>query len=277
MKKIFLVLLVFFAGLAAGFFIFRSDTLDSRSSRLDAGDKKVADKGVLTRGSKDSLTRFTLSRNTGVGRNKDNSSETEKVKISDEPFNVVAINPKGVVATVNGKPVSIEDVVPPNVLHLRDTLPATAYRKYVNKAINEALLVEKAIEEGLMDDEEYARILMDTKKDLDEISSLSEEDKEWRAQRVAKTALIRKLFKNEGLVAEKVTRQEVEEYYAAKSASYNWLREREVARGTTPERIEIKVRQQIKRDLVGRRRREMRREQESYIESLREEADIYVN
>lgn len=191
-------------------------------------------------------------------------------------FPTVAADPEEVVATVNGRPVAIGNVIAPNVLQPGDTLPESAYKKYLDKAVDETLLMQQAEEEGLTDSQEYAEIVADTKKDLDEISSLSEEEKAWRVQRVAKMAAINELFMKEGLVAEKVTPQEVNQYYENNAGNYDWLREREAARGTSPERIERKVKQQIKRDLMAPRRKEIREKQKAYIESLREHADIKV-
>lgn len=305
MKKIlFIAGIVVVAGAIAMLFFFRAGTgpedhqagikgAGGSAAQVSPGKGGMTGAGALSaRGGKEKTSRFSAfnagkpekSSSSKASKAPDDSAAGTREGISPEGaetrtaavFPTVTANPEEVVATVNGRPVAIGDVIAPNVLQPGDSLPESAYKKYLDKAIDETLLMQQAQEEGLTDGKEYAEVVADMKKDLDEISSLSEEEKEWRVQRVAKMAAINELFMKEGLVAEKVTPQEVNQYYENNAGNYDWLREREAARGTSPERIERKIKQQIKRDLTAPRKKEIREKQKAYIQSLREDADIKI-
>lgn len=301
MKKILLIAGIVVVGAVAVFFLFRTGTgpedeeTGTKGTGGSAAQVSLGNGGMTGTGGTSAGSGKGKSSAFSAGKEKkgaspwaskasgDGAAGTQKGISSEEAetnsaavFPTVAAHPEEVVATVNGRPVAIGDVIAPNVLQPGDTLPESAYKKYLDKAIDETLLLQQAQEEGLTDSKEYAEVVADMKKDLDEISSLSEEEKAWRVQRVAKMAAINDLFMKEGLVAEKVTPQEVNQYYENNAGNYDWLREREAARGTSPERIERKVKQQIKQDLMAPRRKEAREKQKAYIQSLREYADIEI-
>jgi hypothetical protein len=71
-----------------------------------------------------------------------------------------------------------------------------------------------------------------------------------------------------------VTDAEVQQYYENNSVEYEWLRERESVRGTKPEMIEMREREQIRRDLQDPRQREAVDKQQVYLDVLREKANI---
>lgn len=188
----------------------------------------------------------------------------------------VATNPGAVAATVNGQPVRMTDVMPPEVLEAGARLPEGTYKAFVDQAVNASLLVQAAQEMGIADDEDMARISENMRRELAEVSdNESPEEIDWEVKHFTRTAVINELLKQKGLTAKMVGDDEVQEYYDGHSDEYDWLRKREAARGkTNPAQIERKVKEQIRQDLMLPRAQEARKKQKAYIETLREDADI---
>ncbi|NOX80385.1 MAG: hypothetical protein GXP57_04745 [Deltaproteobacteria bacterium] len=196
---------------------------------------------------------------------------------SQESFPRVATDTKKVVAMVNGQPVTMGDVIAPGVLQAGDSLPESTYRNFLKQAVDQSLLVGKAEELGIADSDDMAAIADSMRKDIEEMGlSSSDEEKEWEVNKFTKMAVIDELYRREGLVPKKVSRAEVNEYYDSHGDEYGWLREREAARGTSPDEIEKKVRRQIERDLEVPRIKEIREKREAYIQALHEDADIQM-
>ena len=188
----------------------------------------------------------------------------------------VATNPGAVAATVNGRPVRMTDVMPPGVLNAGARLPKGTYNAFVDQAVNASLLVQAAREVGIADDEDMARISENMRRELAEVSDdESPEEIDWEVKHFTRTAVINELLRQKGLTAKMVGADEVQEYYDGHSDEYDWLRQREAARGeTNPEQVERRVKEQIRQDLMLPRAREARKKQKAYIETLREGADI---
>lgn len=196
---------------------------------------------------------------------------------SQESFSRVATDTKKVVAMVNGQPVTMGDVIAPGVLQAGASLPESTYRNFLKQAVDQSLLVGKAEELGIADSDDMAAIADSMRKDIKEMGlSSSDEEKEWEVNRFTKMAVIDELYRREGLVPKKVSRAEVNEHYDNYGYEYGWLREREAAKGTSPDEIEQKVRRQIERDLEAPRIKEIRKKREAYIQTLHEDADIQM-
>ena len=188
----------------------------------------------------------------------------------------VATDPGAVAATVNGRPVRMTDVMPPGVLNAGARLPKGTYNAFVDQAVNASLLVQAAREMGIADDEDMARISENMRSELAEVSdNESPKEIDWEVKHFTRTAVINELLRQKGLTAKMVGDDEVQEYYDGHSDEYDWLRQREAARGeTNPEQVERRVKEQIRQDLMLPRAREARKKQKAYIETLREGADI---
>ncbi len=175
---------------------------------------------------------------------------------------------------VNDRPVTIDDVIPPGVLKPGDSMPEMAHRKFMALAEEQRLLVQEAQEKGLADTPEFLERVADMRKDLEEESNLSDEDKQWRLEHFTRTFLINKLYRQEGLIPERVSNKEVDLYYESQGYEYEWLRKKEALKGSSPEKIERRVRKEIKRDLEAPLKQEIGEKRKAYIESLRERSDI---
>ena len=176
---------------------------------------------------------------------------------------------------VNDTPVTIGNVVPPGVLKPGDEMPEDASLKFMNLAIEQQLLVQEAKARGLADAPEYQGIVEDMKNDLAEMQGLSEEQKQWRLEQFSKMALINELYRKEGLIPERVSREEVDQYYETYGGyEYDSLREREASKGTPQDKIEKMIKRQIKRDLEARLNKDLNERKSAYLDTLREQSDI---
>jgi hypothetical protein len=185
-------------------------------------------------------------------------------------------DPEEALAVVDGIVITLDDLMPPGTLAAGEIMPREAYDKFLNKAIDDALLVGKAAEMGMADTEDFRELVEDMRKDLQEMPDLNEDDIAWRLDRFSKMALISDLYLREGLVPERVTREEVEDYYLSHGHEYDWVRKREGIKGSDPDRIERKVKEEIKRDLALPRNQEIRERREAYLEELRLQSDIRI-
>ncbi len=202
------------------------------------------------------------------------TEKTVKDKTVKTP--TVHTTPKKTVALVNGDPVSISDVLPPGVLQAGDSLPEAAYNTYLQKAIDQRLLLQEVRELGLMDTPEYQEMVEDMKDDLSELPGLTDEQKQWRLEDYSRMAVIQELYQREGLSPERIKDEEVDTCYEAHNDEYEWLRKRENLKGSSPEKVERMVKMEIKRDLEAPRKKEVMEKRNAYLESLRERADIEI-
>jgi len=189
------------------------------------------------------------------------------------PFSVV-IPDEQPPSMVNGTPVTIKDVIPPGVLLPGDSLPEMAHRKFMALAEEQRLLVQAAQEQGLTDRPAFLAVVAEVRQDLEEDPRLSDEDKAWRLEYFKRTALINELYHREGLMPERISKEAVEAYYESHSGQYEWLRKEEALKGSSPEKIERKVKQAMKRDMEAPLKEEMREKRKAYIESLREKSGM---
>lgn len=188
----------------------------------------------------------------------------------------VRTSPKKTIALVNGNPVSISDVLPPGVLQPGDSLPEAAYHKYLQNAVDQSLMLQEAGELGLMDTPEYQEMVEDMKNDLAELPGLSDEQKQWRLEDYSRMAVVQELYQREGLTPERINNEEVDTYYEAHNDEYEWLRKRENLKGSGTEKIERRVKMEIRRDLEAPRKKEVMEKRDAYLKSLRERADIEI-
>jgi hypothetical protein len=189
------------------------------------------------------------------------------------PFSVV-IPDEQPPSMVNGTPVTVNDVIPPGVLLPGDSLPEMAHRKFMALAEEQKLLEQAAQEKGLDDTSAFSARVEDMRQDLEADPNLSDEDKQWRLEHFTRMVLIGELFRQEGLIPERISRETVDAYYESHSDDYEWLRKEEASKGSSPARIETKVKQAIKRDLEAPLREEMKEKRKAYIESLREKSGM---
>jgi hypothetical protein len=178
-------------------------------------------------------------------------------------------------AMVNGQPVAITDIMPPGSFDPGDMIQEESYKALIDKAIDQALLVQKAEELGGEDSDSFAVIsdyLREQYKEMD--LGGSPEENEWIIRNLTSAAVVNDLYQQEGLIPERVSDEEIQQYYDNNSVEYEWLRKRESARGSTPEMVERRVKEQIRRDLEEPNMREAAEKQKEYVELLRERADI---
>jgi len=187
---------------------------------------------------------------------------------------VSLVKPEERSTRVNDTPVSVYDVIPPGTLKPGDELPEGAHRKFMDLAEDERLLVQEAQERGLADTPEYQAMVEDMREDLTEMSALSDEQRQWRLEHFSTMALINELYRQEGLMPQRVSGEEADRYYETRSDDYEWVRERETLKGTSPDKIERRVRQEMRRDRAVRLNKGLRERRRAYLESLRERADI---
>jgi len=94
-------------------------------------------------------------------------------------------------------------------------------------------------------------------------------------EQFSKMALINELYRKEGLIPERVSREEVDQYYETYGGyEYDSLREREASKGTPQDKIEKMIKRQIKRDLEARLNKDLNERKSAYLDTLREQSDI---
>jgi hypothetical protein len=89
-------------------------------------------------------------------------------------------------------------------------------------------------------------------------------------------ALAEKVYRDAGILPRKVTAEEVDAYYRQHAADYEAVRRREAERGRTPEKIERRVKDEIRRDLQGPIAAETRRRREALAAELRRSANVQI-
>ena len=86
--------------------------------------------------------------------------------------------------------------------------------------------------------------------------------------------MINELYRQEGLIPERVSKEELDEYYETYSHQYEWVREREALKGRSPDQIERRIKKEMQRDLKALLNQDLKERRQAYIESLRQGADI---
>jgi len=246
-------------------------TLDKNAAAVGgaAGHDKSGNKGITVAGD--------TGQNTGGSGAESQGAEPQTTSGEEGQLPVIITlgEQTSVLATVNNQPVTITDIMPPGSFEPGDVVEEKSYKALIEKAVDQSLLVQKAGELGLSENEKYKEGVDFLRQQYEELElGDTPEEREWLIQNQARAALISELLSKEGLVPERVSDEEVREFYENNSVEYNWLREREAARGATPAAVERMVKEQIRRDLEEPMMREAGEKQKEYIESLREKADI---
>jgi hypothetical protein len=221
-----------------------------------------------------------------------------------------SMKPEMPVVRVNGTEIFLDSVIPQGFVEPGEPLSQARYDSFVNTAINRVLVMQKAEELGIMSADDFKAARDDIRNDLAEADSdKSIEEIDWEANYLAATAVFKEVYRKEGLLPRSVTTDEVNEYYNAHSADYEWVREKEKARGisedmverrpakpiesdiqdpshrearekhvarqvTKEDRIERRVKDQIRRELREPLSQEAREKQRAYLDALREQANI---
>jgi len=201
----------------------------------------------------------------GLGAPDSGRSAAATMPLEDEPL-----------ALVNGVPLTMARVFPPGVMRAGDQMPRSTYEKFLDEAVNRAVVVQEAERRGYADTPEFKQLVGELRDDVAGLSNLSPEEREWQANELRELALADRLYREEGIVPRKVTPEEVDAYYRQHAAEYDWVRRREEARGATPERIERRVREEIRRDLQGPVGRETQQQREALARSLRDTARVEI-
>lgn len=196
---------------------------------------------------------------------------------SEKPFEVAVIPlADEPLARVNGVALTPARVFPPGVMRRGDELPKVAYDKFLDDAINRAVLVQEAERRGYADDPEFKRLVEQLRADIAGLPDLTQEQREWQVDELRGLALAEQVYRAEGIQPTRVTPEEVEAAYRAHAADYEWVRQRESLRGTSPEKIERRVRDQLRRDLQEPIARETRRRRDALAASLRSAASVQI-
>jgi len=205
-------------------------------------------------------------------RESDSSEEMPAVVTIDQDLNDPLVR-------VNDVGVSLNTVMPPGALEPGEPMAEEGYKAYLDMAVDRELVVQKAAEMGIMESEQFRNIKDRLRAELEEGDpQAKKEDIDWEVDYFAATAVVNEVYRKEGLAPRRVTEEEVNENYDTRNADYDWLREREKNRGTGEDKIERKVREQIKRDLRDSAMQEALKKQRSYLDTLREQANIeYLN
>lgn len=212
---------------------------------------------------------------TRSGRTDDSHGEETIVQ---EGFQGVALpeSPHEPLAMVNDLPITAYDLFPPEVLEPGEVLPEQAYRAYLDQAIERKVLLDEARRLGMADTGTYRETIAEMEEDLQVLHNLNEEQRQWRLKHFSETVLVDSLYKAEGLIPRRVTKEEIEEYYGEHGDEYEWLRERERRKGSDPDKIEKRVRDMIKKDIKEPISRDMREKRSAFADSLRQKANIEI-
>jgi len=281
MKKELLIGVLLIAVAAVALFIFRGPTgTDTGKDMTSSPAKAVTKKQIQPKKETDSKKAARIS----PAEQKKDSLLEDELAADEELAEAIEATPGVValdrdlakpIAMVNEVEVSLGDVMPPGILTPGEPIAEHGYNAYLNMAIDRQLTVQKAQEMGIMNSEEFQSMVETMRTEFEDADpQASKEDIDWEVNYFATSAVVNEVYRKEGLLPKKITKEEVGEYYDARSADYNWLREREKARGTSDDKIERKVQDQIKRDLRDPLSREAREKQRAYLDGLREDANI---
>lgn len=196
---------------------------------------------------------------------------------AEQPPEVPTVDPElhRVAVMINGKPVTLGDVVPPGVIESGGTLHEDGYNQFINQAVDRSLLLQKAEDLGLTSTREYNAIQETMRAELGDMSmGGTEEERDWEIKYFTTSAVINELYRKEGLMPQRVSQEEIQTYYENNSVEYEWLRKREAAKGTNADKIERKVLDQIKKDLNFPSQKETREKRKAYLDELRGDANI---
>lgn len=282
MKKELITGVILVAAAAVALFVFRGPSDNDFIQDKTASSAKTATKKKLEPGTKPDPGKI------------DTTSETEKQETSalEEQFSDAqsgiiekAVEIEGLVKViddpdkpltrVNDVEVSLNSVLPPGYLNPGEPFAEAGYNAFLDMAIDRELVVQKAYEMDIIDSEELQVMKEDLHERLTSTNRRSsQEEIDWQVDHMITSAVVNKLYEKEGLKPPRITEENVEQHYNSRSADYNWLREREAVKGTSEDKIERRVRDQIKKDLRAPLVQESREKQRVYLDTLRDQANI---
>jgi hypothetical protein len=173
------------------------------------------------------------------------------------------------VAVIDGVALRAEEVFPAGTLGPGSRIPRETYRTLLEEAVKRRVVVREAERRGYADDPEFLRLMGELREDVSGQPGLTPAERDWQLRELRETALAGRLYREEGIGTRRVTPAEIDARYRERSAEYDWLRKREAARGSTPARIEYRVREQIRADLEAPLHEEALRLREELAARLR--------
>lgn len=179
-------------------------------------------------------------------------------------------------ARVNGVDLTPDKVFPPGVMNAGDEMPDVALEKFVEDAVKRALVVQEAEKRGFATDPEFAKLVEDLRGDVESLPNLSAEEKAWQLAELRDQALMDRLLLEEGIVPRRLEPGEAQAYYQAHSAEYDWVRKREALKGTPEDKIERRVMDEVRKDLMIPIRQEYTARREAFTAELREGAEVEI-
>ena len=281
MKKELITGVILVAAAAVALFVFRgpsdSDFIqDTTSSSAKTVTKKKLEPETKPDPGKIGATSDTEKQKTLVHENQ-LSEALSGIEKPEEIEGLVKIieDPDKPLTMVNDVEVSLNSVLPPGYLEPGDPMAEAGYNAFLDMAIDRELAVQKAREMDIIDSEELQTMKEDLHEKLLETNRRSsKEEIDWQVDHMITSAVVNKLYEKEGLMPPRTTKEDVEQYYNSRSADYNWLRERERVKGTSEDKIERRVQDQIKKDLRAPLVQESRKKQRVYLDTLRDQANI---
>lgn len=177
-------------------------------------------------------------------------------------------------ARVNGVDLTASKIFPPGVMRSGDRLPKIALDKFLEEAVNQALVVQEAEKRGYAEDPDFIKQLDEFREDVAGMPNLSPEERAWQFNELREMALMDRVFKEQGIVPQRLGNDEVEAYYQAHSSEYDWVRKREALKGSSPEKAELRVWAEIKKDLQIPIKRQLTQQRDEFTYSLLKQANV---
>jgi hypothetical protein len=163
---------------------------------------------------------------------------------------------------VEGSPLSLAQIFPPGAASPGDQFPRATLLRFIQDAVDRRVLVLEAERRGYADEGDFLRLMSELRQDVAELPHLTPAEREWQLNEMREMALADRLYREEGIVRRRVEPGTVEDYYRSHSAEYDWVRKREALKGASPEKIERRVKEEMRRDLEAPAKREARRQRE---------------
>jgi hypothetical protein len=177
-------------------------------------------------------------------------------------------------ARVNGVDLTPSKIFSPGVMRSGDKLPKVALDKFLEDAVNRAVVVQEAEKRGFAEAPDFIKLVDDLRGDVAELPDLTPEAREWQLNELRDMALMNRVFQEEGIVPRRLGPDEVEAYYQAHAAEYDWVRKRETLKGSTPEKIERRIREEIRKDIQIPIKQELSQKRDAFTAALRETANV---
>jgi hypothetical protein len=178
-------------------------------------------------------------------------------------------------ARVNGVDLTPDKIFPPGVMRAGDQMPKVALDKFLEDAVNRAVLVQEAERRGLAEAPDFIKLVDDLRGDIAGMPNLSPEQQAWQLNELRDNALMDRVYREEGIVPRRLGPDEVETYYQAHASEYDWVRKREALKGSPPEKIERRIREEIRKDIQIPIKRELSRKRE-FSAALRKNATVEI-